>query len=301
MTPFPAWLQQLIEIPDVTDVLVGSDSCQIDRGRGLEDIDAALPTGQDLLLELRRLALELGARLDIAQPIADTTWGKIRLHFVMPHGISDSAQLSVRIHPERALGLAELTASEMLSANQAQFLKSAFARQQTVVISGPTGSGKTTLLRALLAEGMGRVLVIEQTPELHLPWPAVSLRSRDANIDGAGEISLSDLVVAALRMRPDRIVIGEARRDEFGAFLQAVNNGHRGSATTIHATSLEAVPRRLITLGLLAGLSAELTGQLVLGAVDLVVQLDRTHRRQITGIGRPVATQSGFEIEQVKL
>jgi len=296
MTPLPTWLRQLAEIPGATDVLIASGRCQIERGKGLENVDLVLPPAAELEADLRRLALELGVRLDIAHPIADAMLGKTRLHFVMPHGISESASVSVRIHPATPMTLEELVQSSMMTRRQADYLVSEFSERKTILISGPTGSGKTTLLRALLDSVGGRTIAIEQTPELHLDWPAVNLRSRAANVEGIGEISLNDLVVAALRMRPDRIVIGEARQDEFGAFLQAVNNGHPGSATTIHATSLDAVPRRLLTLGLSAGLSPELTGNLVLAGVDLVVQLDRDPNRHLVAIGVPIADDSGFKI-----
>ena len=300
MNVFPRWLQLLLEIENVTDILINGPFCQVDRGQGLEWIEAPLPTPELLEQELRQLAFQLGGRLDIASPICDLSLGNMRFHFLVPHGISQTPQLSIRIHREKQLLLSDLVNLGMLSAAQADFLKRQVLMRKTIVIAGPTGSGKTTLLRALLALLDERVIVIEQVPELYLEPPVVSLQSRAANSDGKGEISLSDLVVATLRMRPDRIVVGEVRREEFAAFLQAVTNGHPGSLTTIHAASLAAVPNRFATLGLLSGLSLELTNQLVGGGVDLLLQLGICGgKRRLVAMGSPRLVGPGLEIAEI--
>jgi len=300
MNHFPAWLKHLLEIPDVTDILINGRFCQVDRGHGLEKVEAPLPEASQLEQELRELAFQLGGRLDIASPICDASFGNLRFHFLVPHGISDSAQLSIRIHRISQLSLGDLVGLGMLSAAQSDFLTQQLALRKTMVICGPTGSGKTTLLRALLATIDERVVVIEQVPELHLEPPTVSLRARSANSDGKGEITLADLVVATLRMRPDRIVVGEIRREEFAAFLQAVTNGHPGSLTTIHASSLSSVANRFVTLGLIAGLSPQLVNQLVLGGVDLVLQLStREGSRRLEAIGAPGLDGGKLEILEV--
>jgi pilus assembly protein CpaF len=177
----------------------------------------------------------------------------------------------------------------MITSLQLQLIRKSLAERKTIVISGATSSGKTTLLRAMLAECEERIVTIEQVPELFLAAPAVSLTAREKNQEGVGEITLSDLVIQSLRMRPDRIVVGEVRRDEFIAFLQAVSNGHSGSLTTLHASSIEQVPQRLILLGLISGVSAEITEQLVASSVDLVIQLERRSGfRQLVAIAKPV-------------
>lgn len=300
MEIFPRWLKRLSEIPDVKDILVSGQHCQIDRGAGLETIRLELPANDVIEIELRKLAFDLGARLDISCPVADISHGRFRLHLLLPHGIADIPMLSIRVHLEQQLALADLVESKLVTVPQAEYLASQVALKKTIVISGPTGSGKTTLLRALLAGSEERVVAIEQIPELQLPPPAVSLFARAANQDGRGEITLSDLVAHSLRMRPDRIVVGEIRKGEFSAFLQAVSNGHPGSMTTIHATSLLDVPRRLITLGLISGFTRELTTELVLGAIDLVVQLERVGgTRRLAQLGELSEIEGTLDIREL--
>jgi pilus assembly protein CpaF len=176
----------------------------------------------------------------------------------------------------------------MLTSSQLDLILKSLEERKTIAISGATSSGKTTLLRALLAQCHERVVTIEQVPELFLPSPAVSLTARENNQEGVGQITLSDLVVQSLRMRPDRVVVGEVRRDEFIALLQAVSNGHPGSLTTLHASSIEQVSQRFILLGLLSGVSAQVTAQLVASTIDLVLQLDRQSGiRKLVAIARP--------------
>ena len=301
MQDFPNWLKQLLTIPAVTDILVAGSFCQIDRGHGLEQVHPELPTPDELSAQLRQLAFNHGARIDIASPMLDLAIGRIRLHLVLPHGVSDVPILSLRIHPEQSPQLSHLVQCGMLTEQQAEWLRRMVARRSTMMISGPTGSGKTTLLRALLAGTDERLVVIEQNQELFLPPPAISLRARDANQDGVGGIGLGDLVHQALRMRPDRIVVGEVRRDEFAAFVQSVSNGHPGSMTTLHATGLDQVTNRLITLGLISGFTRELTEELVLDSIDLVVQLERSgNRRRIAGVGKPSLASGKLELEAVR-
>jgi pilus assembly protein CpaF len=132
-----------------------------------------------------------------------------------------------------------------------------------------------------------------------LGFPGIALTARQNNQEGVGEISLSELVVQSLRMRPDRIVVGEVRKDEFVAFLQAVSNGHPGSLTTLHATSIEQIPQRISILGLLAGFSDELTSRLSLSSIDLFVQLSRSPIRQIAAIAKPRLSGTELRLEQV--
>jgi pilus assembly protein CpaF len=184
--------------------------------------------------------------------------------------------------------------SGSLENHWAYWLRDALRKKKTIVFSGATGSGKTTLLRALLAESAERIITIEQTPELRLPPPAVQLYSRGANQEGAGEVTLSELVTHSLRMRPDRLVVGEVRSLEFGALLQAISNGHPGSMTTLHATSLAQVADRFLILGKLAGLSASLTSMLVANSIDYVIQLHRS--KSELEVGTPVLLGSQLEL-----
>jgi pilus assembly protein CpaF len=228
----------------------------------------------------------------------DLSIENIRLHMLLPHGISALASLSVRVHSRDFTSLESLIENNMLSSEQAKFLDNAVADKKTILIAGPTSSGKTTLLRALLNNLNERVITIEQVPELFLKFPAVALTARENNQEGIGEIGLTQLVVQSLRMRPDRVVVGEVRKDELVAFLQAVSNGHPGSFTTLHATSLEQIPQRLIILGLLAGFSAELISQLA-SSIDLFVQLERSPSRRVSAIAR--AQLVNAQLQMVRL
>ena len=158
------------------------------------------------------------------------------------------------------------------------------------------------MLRALLSEVTERVICIEQTPELFLAPPAIALTEREANQEGVGQIELDELIIHALRMRPDRIVVGEVRSKEFRVLLQAINNGHEGTLTTLHANNLESVAERLLVLGLLGNLTADLTSRLVAQSIDYVVQLGKEgHQRVITGIGQPIMTPSGLRVQRVAI
>jgi pilus assembly protein CpaF len=293
----PSWLEKLTSIKDVKDVLLNGLDCLIDRGEGLQRVRSPFSSEDSLSQALISLAFEFGARLDIASPMLDLSIGKLRLHMLLPHGICTSPSLSVRVHSNQVITLDELHQRKMISSSQLDVIRQSLEERRTIVISGATSSGKTTLLRAMLAECQERVVTIEQVPELFLTSPAVSLTARENNQEGVGQITLSDLVVQSLRMRPDRVVVGEVRRDEFIAFLQAVSNGHPGSLTTLHASSINQVPQRLILLGLLSGVSAEVTAQLVASTIDLVLQLDRqAGARQLVSIAKPVLIDNQLQM-----
>ncbi len=293
----PSWLEKLTSIKDVKDVLLNGLDCLIDRGEGLQRVRSPFSSEDSLSQALITLAFEFGARIDIASPMLDLSIGKLRLHMLLPHGICTSPSLSVRVHSNQVITLDELHQRKMISSSQLDVIRQSLEERRTIVISGATSSGKTTLLRAMLAECQERVVTIEQVPELFLTSPAVSLTARENNQEGVGQITLSDLVVQSLRMRPDRVVVGEVRRDEFIAFLQAVSNGHPGSLTTLHASSINQVPQRLILLGLLSGVSAEVTAQLVASTIDLVLQLDRqAGARQLVAIAKPVLIDNQLQM-----
>ena len=215
--------------------------------------------------EVAQLAIELcergGRHIDLASPFADVSLDGMRVHAVLPSGVAKKPQLSIRKH---AAKLVAVTPE----------LQAIVDGRQNFLISGATGAGKTTLLRSLFAGVRDRVITIEDVPELEFEPPNfVSLVARQANIEGRGKLSVENLFREALRMRPDRLVLGEVRGSEFGLMLQALNTGHSGSAATLHANSLEAVPARLVGLGLLSGLPSEATRLLCESAIDLVVHV----------------------------
>ncbi len=215
--------------------------------------------------EIAKLAVELcergGRHLDLANPFADVALEGMRVHAVLASGVAKHPQISIRKHSNRVIAVPEE-------------LRSLVEQKKNFLISGATGVGKTTWLRSLLADVTERVIAIEDVPELEFEKPNfVSLIARQANIEGRGEVGVERLFREALRMRPDRLVLGEVRGAEFGLMLQALNTGHAGSAATVHANSLESVPARLVGLGLLAGLSPETTEVLCKTAIDFVIHL----------------------------
>ena len=285
-------------MPGVTDVLVdGAASCHIDSGQGLVLAPNPFETNAQLAAIIAELAYENGARIDLSKPIADFMIGALRFHAVLPFGVSKTPLLSIRRHPKAQIRLEHLAEVGFFDEGQEQHVKQLLDSRANLLISGPTSSGKTTLLSALIAEVAERVICIEQMPELSLAAPAVSLFERANNQEGVGKISSDQLVIEALRMRPDRIVVGEVRGTELAVLLQAMNNGHSGSMATLHARSLAEVPNRLLMLGRLAGLERELTEQLITGSVDAVVQLGRRNgHRKIIGIAKPVMVDAALEM-----
>lgn len=299
-------LLALLNQPGVTDLLLsGPHRTELDRGFGLEPVGNPFDSEAALAAEARRL-IELGGRhLDIANPFADVGLaGGFRVHAVLKSACSDHTLLSIRKHPEEAFELSRLATEGMLGRAEAEYLLDAVKGKRNILISGATGTGKTTLLASLLAAaGGGRTLVLEDVPELARVLPgAIGLTTREANIEGKGEVSLSRLLREALRMRPDRILLGEVRGKEFALLLQALNTGHSGAGSTIHADGIADVPARLGALAQLAGVEARLANQLITGAIDLVVQLERVgSRRMLAAIARPALVGETLSLEVLNL
>lgn len=216
--------------------------------------------------ELAKFAIELcdrgGRHLDLANPFADVSVDGFRVHAVLPAGVSTKPLISIRKHNARVFDVSPE-------------LQELVTSRKNFLVSGATGAGKTTLLRSMLSKLTDRVITIEDVAELAFePTNFVSLLARQANVEGKGEFGVERLFREALRMRPDRLVLGEVRGAEFGLMLQALNTGHAGSAATLHANSLSSVPERLIGLGLLAGLAPETTIALAKTAIDVVIHLE---------------------------
>jgi len=284
----PDALSKLLAKPGLSDLILnGHNNTYIDVGQGLVQSGNPFREQSELTQLLIDLGFQTGARIDVAKPISDFVIGGFRFHAVLGHGVSDVPLVSIRKHPSSQIKLEHLAEVGMLSQEQLGYLRNALAARQNIVVAGATSSGKTTLLSALIAELNERVICIEQIPELVLQEPAISMRERPANQEGLGAISMQQLVVEALRMRPDRIVVGEVRGSEFGVLLQAMNNGHHGTMATLHCKSLADLPDRLLLLGLLSGFDRNLTEQLVKQSFDLVLQLDRIAGvRTLSQIGR---------------
>lgn len=273
-------LQPLLDDPAVSDVVVnGPEQVWIDRGQGLERTGVSFPAAEQVRDLAQRLAARAGRRLDSAQPWVDATLPDgSRLHAVLPPVAADCALLSIRVMRHRSLSLPELVAGG-LDPGVADLLIQIVRSRLSFLVSGGTGSGKTTLLAILLEQvsAAERVLLVEDIDELRPQHPhTVKLLSRAANIEGAGEVTLRMLVRQALRMRPDRIVVGEVRGGEVAELLLALNTGHRGGAGTIHANGILEVPARVRALGALSGMSAEASDAQLCGGIDVLVHLRRT-------------------------
>lgn len=227
-------------------------------------------TAEKLREQILGLVIASGERWDVAKPYVDFSLGNYRFHALMGGAVAQEDQLSIRIHQK--LDEFELDPKLRLIAESGD----------SFLISGVTGSGKTTMLSEMLRLNPGRTVLIEQTPEIELIPPSVTLRSRRANIESAGELTVSELLNQALRMRPDRIAIGEVRGKEIISLLLAINNGHTGAAATIHAPSPSAVGSRLKTLGLIAGVSHQLVADLA-KSLDWLIHVEKT---QLEGIYR---------------
>ena len=280
-------LQPLLTDPAVTDVLVnGPDEVWVDRGSGLERVAVRFPDEAAVRRLAVRLAAPTGRRLDDAQPWVDARMADgSRLHAVLPPVAPRGTTISLRVPRRRVFDLDELVASRSVPPDGAELLARLIASRAAFLVSGGTGTGKTTLLSALLslADRGDRLLLVEDAGELAPDHPhVVRLEARPANVEGAGEVTLRDLVRQALRMRPDRVVVGEVRGAEVVDLLAALNTGHEGGCGTLHANSAVDVPARLEALAAVAGLDRmALHSQLASGlriAVHLVRQHDGSRR-----------------------
>jgi pilus assembly protein CpaF len=274
-------LEPLLREPGVTDVLVnGPDEVWFDRGGGLERAPAGFPDDDAVRRLAVRLAATAGRRLDDASPWVDVGLPDgTRLHAVLAPVSAGGTCLSLRVLRRCALSLDDLGALGTLPGASGRLLRSLIARRLAFLVTGGTGSGKTTLLSALLAatEPSDRILLCEDAPELAPDHPhVVRLLTRPPNVEGAGAVTLRDLVRQALRMRPDRLVVGEVRGAEVTDLLAALNTGHDGGCGTLHANRPSEVPARLEALGVAAGLDRAAVHSQAAAALSIVVHLRRT-------------------------
>jgi pilus assembly protein CpaF len=294
-------LESLLREPGVTDVMVnGAGPVWVDRGQGPQVDSLTIPDEA----AARRLAVRLvaagGRRLDDASPYADARLPDgTRVHAILPPLSPQGTAISLRVPPRRTFSLADLVAAGSLPSAGVALLRTLVTARVAFLITGGTGTGKTTVLSTLLSQAAPgeRLVLVEDAAELRPDHPhVVRLEARAANAEGAGEVSLDILVRQALRMRPDRLVVGEVRGAEVLDLLAALNTGHEGGCGTVHANRAEHLPARIESLCGQAGVPRAAAHSLLLAAVDAVVHLVRggDGGRRIAGIAILEADPGGF-------
>ncbi|MDM7990198.1 TadA family conjugal transfer-associated ATPase [Arthrobacter sp. zg-Y877] len=272
-------LQPLAALPGVSDILVnGPDRVWVDAGRGLELTGVRFAADSDVQALATRLVIAGGRRLDDSCPCVDVQLQGYRVHAVLAPVSTGSTLLSIRIHRNRTFTLGELARGGTLDEQCETVLRNIVRQRLNFLVSGATGTGKTTLLSALLSLSgpQERVVLVEDAAELNPVHPhVVGLQSRHGNVEGTGILDQAELVRQALRMRPDRLVVGECRGAEVRELLAALNTGHDGAGGTIHANSAADVPARLAALGALAGMTPDAVELQAGAALDVVVHLNR--------------------------
>jgi pilus assembly protein CpaF len=273
-------LAPLLEDPRITDILVnGPADVVVDRGDGLQPAGIDLGREADVRALAVRLAASAGRRLDESAPWVDARLpGGVRLHAVLPPVSPEGTRISLRVLRGADLDLAGLVRVGSLPPGWAPILRALLVARASFLVSGGTGAGKTTLLAALLSlvPDHERLVLVEDVCELYPRHPhVVRLEARHANVEGRGAVTLEDLVRQALRMRPDRIVVGECRGAEVRDLLAALNTGHAGGCGTVHANAAADVPARLDALGCMAGLEPAHVRIQAAAALDAVIHVRR--------------------------
>jgi pilus assembly protein CpaF len=278
-------LEPLLRDVGVTDVLVnGAHQVFVDRGEGLELTDVRFPDDEAVRRLAQRLAATAGRRLDDATPYVDLRLRDgTRFHAVLSPLARPGTVLSLRVPRDRLFDLDELVSCGTLCQDGAGLLRRIVERRLAFLVTGGTGSGKTTLLSTLLSlvDPTHRLVIVEDASELRPHHPhVVGLEARPPNVEGAGAVPLQVLVQQALRMRPDRLVVGEVRGREIADLLAAMNTGHEGGCGTLHANSCADVPARVEALAMAAGMPRDAAHSQLASAVDVVIHLGRSDRRR---------------------
>jgi pilus assembly protein CpaF len=275
-------LEPLLQDDTVTDILVnGPSDVYVERQGKLEKTPARFRDTQHVVNIAQRIASAIGRRIDEASPMVDARLADgSRVNIVLPPLVLNGGTISIRKFPKQNITLEQMVRQENLSAAMAQFLDIAARCRINILISGGTGSGKTTLLNAVSRhiDSAERIITIEDAVELRLQQPhVVQMETRPPNIEGVGHIPQRELVRNALRMRPDRIIVGEVRGNEAFDMLQAMNTGHDGSMSTIHANSPRDALFRLENMVLMASGNLPLRAlrAQIASAINLIVQVER--------------------------
>lgn len=293
-------LEGLLADPAVSDILVnGPDTIYVERGGRLSQVEARFRDNAHLVNTISRIVGKVGRRIDEASPMVDARLQDgSRVNAIIPPLALDGAALSIRRFGANPLTPKQLVDFGALTSEMMNYLKAAVRSKCNILISGGTGAGKTTLLNALSGyiPATERIITLEDSAELRLQQPhTVRLESRPPNIEGRGQITIGDLMKNALRMRPDRIIVGEVRGGEALDMLQAMNTGHEGSMGTLHANSAEDAMQRLQTMITMAGarLEQDALAAIVGRSLHVVVQAMRLPdgQRKITSISEIVGVE----------
>jgi pilus assembly protein CpaF len=275
------WFCEMLSNPDVSDIWInGPEEMYVETSNGVHKFQPPGMTEEALTDLAYAVAATSNLPVSVREPVLETTWyTKARIQAVLPPLSRNGTVFSIRKPRVEQVTLDQLTDTGFCTIEQAKWLKQAIRDRRTIMVSGSTGSGKTTLMQALLREipSDERILILEDTPELKLPEQVqgVNLTSRPKSIDQRA-IELSDLVKVALRMRPDRIIIGEVRGREVFGLIQSLNTGHAGGMSSIHANSAQDALLRLETLLMLTeGLTPSFARRLLMRTADVMVHLHR--------------------------
>jgi pilus assembly protein CpaF len=307
-------LEMLLHDGSISDILVNRhDQVYVEREGKLEETDIMFKDDGHLMQIIERIVSSVGRRIDESSPMVDARLADgSRVNAIVPPLALDGPTMSIRRFRTDRLGAQDLVARDSWTEPMLEFLQAAVACRLNLIVSGGTGSGKTTLLNVLsgFIGGNERVVTIEDAAELKLRQRhVVRLETRPANIEGKGAVRARELVVNALRMRPDRIIVGEVRSEEALDMLQAMNTGHDGSLTTVHANSQRDALYRLDTMVAMANLNIpeRAIRQQIASAINIIVQVSRMAdgTRKVTGIseitgmeGEVITTQDIFVFER---
>lgn len=286
-------LKPIIEDPKVTDILVSGTKDVLIESDGMLTSDKSIFDSIDEINTwVKSIFSRCGSRLDLAQPLGEVSFqsefGLLRIHAVLAGECSEDTQVSIRRHASKKTSLEELLKLEAITLDQSIQLKQIIHAKENFVIVGATGAGKTTLLRAMLSEvSTERIITIEENYELALNGNSISLKTRENNHESVGEITLTKLLRNALRMRPDRLVIGEARGEELLLLLQGLNTGHSGAGFTLHANSHKEALSRMLGLLAQSGIGTDLGRILINNSIHWVIEVRRdSSGRKVVAIER---------------
>lgn len=307
-------LQSLLDNPEISEIMVnGKDSVFVEKGGMLTKSDVTFDSDEQILRIIDRIILPLGRRVDPDSPTVDARLPDgSRVNAVIPPVAIDGPSLTIRKFGKNRMEMQALIDKGSLTQNMAAFIEACVVSKLNIIVSGGTGSGKTTLLNAIskYIPAGNRIVTIEDSAELKLQQPhVVRMETKPPNIEGKHAVSIRDLVRNALRMRPDRIVVGEVRGGECLDMLQAMNTGHDGSLTTLHANSPRDALSRMETMTMMAGMELPLrvVREQIASAVDLIIQLSRlkdgsrrvTYITEVSGMeGETVVMTDIFKFEQ---